>query len=61
VGCGGCGGCGVLAEEFAKGLRTGLTTTARVVGEEAGRQSVPRVARGIGEPEVTSSILFREF
>ena len=58
-------GRGELAEEFAKGLwtdsRVGLTTTARVVGEAAGRQRVPRVARGIGGPEVTSSILFREF
>ena len=49
----GCVGCGVLAEEFVKGLRTdsrvGLTTTARVVGEAAGRQRVPRVARGIGD------------
>jgi hypothetical protein len=45
----------------AEGLRTGLTAATRVVGEVAGRQRVPSGAWGIGEPEMTSSFLFREF
>ena len=62
-----CGGCGGLAEDVAEdlwmalhGCAVGMLMTARAVGKVAGRQKAPRVARGIGGLEVTSSILFRE-
>ena len=38
----------------------GLCMAARAVGEVTGRQRTPSVSWGIGGPEVTSSILFRE-
>jgi hypothetical protein len=43
------------------GCAEDLCMTARVWEEMSSRQRVPSGARGIGGPEVTSSILFRQF